>query len=344
MIVRFPKKWQHMAPQKPGTVSERPVSFIDLPPTLFSLAGVDIPDNFHGRAFLGEKRQNPADYVFLYGQRFDSRMIRFVRAVTNGQYRYIRNFNPHLHRGILAGYPHGQAGWLSFYDKYKAGNLSVEQAAFWQRPQPVEELYDTTADPWEVKNLANDPAHAERLKAMRAAVLGKMSEIRDTGMVPESMYNEISANGTVYDYVNSKDFPYDEILQLSLKAGEGKDLAVLQAAMKSDHPVKRYWGAIGCTNMGKKAAAAKGDLQNLATDERLAVRIAAAEALAAVGDEEAAVNGLTSVMKESSDEMVVLTALNTMEAIGVRSKIAADVLNKATAVNGYPKRIATPVK
>jgi arylsulfatase A-like enzyme len=344
MIVRFPKKWQHLAPQKPGTVSERPVSFIDLPPTLFSLAGVDIPEAFHGRAFLGEKRQNPADYVFLYGQRFDARMIRFVRAVTDGQYRYIRNFNPHLHRGILAGYPHGQAGWLSFYDKYKADNLSPAQAAFWQRPQPVEELYDTTSDPWEVKNLANDPAHAARLKKMRTAVLSKMTEIRDSGMVPESMYKEISADSTVYDYVNSKDFPYEEILQLSLKAGEGKDLAALQAAMKSEHPVKRYWGAIGCTNMGKAASGAKSQLQKLAKDKRLAVRIAAAEALAAIGDEQAAVDGLSSVMKESQDEMVVLTALNTMEAIGVRSKIAPDVLKTATNVNGYPKRIATPVK
>ena len=42
LIVSFPKKWQHLAPAESGTVSDRHVSFIDLPPTVFSLAGVDM--------------------------------------------------------------------------------------------------------------------------------------------------------------------------------------------------------------------------------------------------------------------------------------------------------------
>ena len=45
LIVSFPKKWQHLAPSAAGTVSDRQVSFIDLPPTAFSLAGVEIPNN-----------------------------------------------------------------------------------------------------------------------------------------------------------------------------------------------------------------------------------------------------------------------------------------------------------
>ena len=344
MIVRVPEKWAHLAPGPPGAACERLVSFIDLPPTALSLAGVEIPKQMRGRAFLGEQEQEAEPYVFLYGQRFDARMVRFVRAMTDGRYRYLRNFNPHLHRGIFAGYPHGQAGWRSFYAERKAGTLTEEQSSFWATGQPIEELYDTRSDPWEVKNLAEDPMYGEQLAKMRAATLAKMREIRDAGIVPESMYGEISANGTVYDYVNCEEFPYDEILDLALVATEGRDLNKLQAAMNSEHPVERYWGAVGCTVMGPGAATAAAQLRKLLDDPELQVRIAASEALATVGDRRAAVAGLTRVMEESDEEMTVLAALNAAEAVGVRADIDAAVLRKATSVKGYPERMATPIE
>ena len=83
------------------------------PPTAPSLAGIKVPVQMQGRAFLGEGKREAEPYVFLFGQRFDARMLRFVRAVTDGRYRYIRNFYPHRHRGILTGYPYSQAGWPS---------------------------------------------------------------------------------------------------------------------------------------------------------------------------------------------------------------------------------------
>ena len=138
LIVSFPKKWQHLAPAESGTVNDRPVAFIDLPPTVFSLAGVEIPKQFQGRAFAGKAAVENEPYVFLFGQRFDSRMLRFVRAVTDGEYRYIRNFHPHRHRGILAGYPHGQVGWQSLFKLKQAGELNDVQSAYWTIPQPVE--------------------------------------------------------------------------------------------------------------------------------------------------------------------------------------------------------------
>ena len=65
-----------------------------------------------------------------------------------------------------------------------AGELEgVQNAMFRQRP--VEELYDTEADPFEVNNLADDPAHAETLDRMRYA-LDEWRDNYDTwGDVPE---------------------------------------------------------------------------------------------------------------------------------------------------------------
>lgn len=342
MIARVPKKWAHLAPEKSGAVSKRPVSFIDLPATALSLAGIEPPKHFQGRAFLGEHQREAEPYVFLFGQRFDSRMLRFVRAVTDGRYRYIRNFHPHRHRGILAGYPHGQAGWKSFYSLQQAGKTTPEQSAFWNIPQPVEELYDTQTDPWEVKNLANDPKHQKTLNKMRSYTFMKMAEIRDCGIVPEAMYNELSAEGTVYDYVHDKKFPHSQLLALaSIASDASKDaLPRLMRAMKSDHPVARYWGALGCTIRGEKAASAKSQLKSLQKDAVPAVRIAASEALAVIGDRKSARQGFVELLGETKDDMVALEAMNVVAALGMTGEIPREVYAQASKTGGYPKRMA----
>ncbi|MCD6288842.1 MAG: sulfatase, partial [Candidatus Hydrogenedentes bacterium] len=94
LIIRFPKKWAHLAPVEPGGWVEQPVSFVDFPATLLSLAGAPIPKQFEGRAFLGDQTAPPRDHVFLYRGRMDERYDT-VRAVRDRQYRYIRNYSPH---------------------------------------------------------------------------------------------------------------------------------------------------------------------------------------------------------------------------------------------------------
>ena len=342
LIVSFPKKWQHLAPAESGTVNERPVAFIDLPPTVFSLAGVEIPEQFQGRAFAGKAAAESEPYVFLFGQRFDSRMLRFVRAVTDGEYRYIRNFHPHRHRGIRAGYPHGQVGWQSLYKLRQAGQLNEVQSAYWTIPQPVEELYHTAKDPWELKNLASDPMYQDRLVRMRNATLDKMREIGDAGIVPESMYESISKDSTVYDYVHNEGFPYEDVLGIALAASEGGDgvLQTLQAAMTHDHPVIRYWAATGCTIQGASAAIAGERLRKLVEDPSPAVRVAAAEALYAIGERQAGFDGLVDILKDTADPVVSLEALNITQALGIMKDVPEEVWAKACQAGAYSKRMA----
>jgi len=49
-----------------------------------------------------------------------------------------------------------------------------------------EELYDTAEDPFELNNLADDPAHARRLERMRAAHFDWVERTGDLGAVPEA--------------------------------------------------------------------------------------------------------------------------------------------------------------
>src|SRR3546814_20647207 len=56
LIVRFTEKYAHLAPGKPGTRNERVVSFIDFPPSIRSLTGMDVPQNIPGEAIPGGRK------------------------------------------------------------------------------------------------------------------------------------------------------------------------------------------------------------------------------------------------------------------------------------------------
>ena len=94
MIWRFPKKYEHLAPGLPGSKTDRLVSFVDLAPTMLSLANISIPGYMQGNAFLGDQQTPPQGYVHLFRGRMDER-IDLPRAVRHKQYRYIKNYMPH---------------------------------------------------------------------------------------------------------------------------------------------------------------------------------------------------------------------------------------------------------
>jgi len=68
---------------------------------------------------------------------------------------------------------------------HNEGKLTPEQDRWFAPRKPDEELYDVRRDPWEVKNLADDPAHADRLKRMRQALDDWVKRTGDKGMQPE---------------------------------------------------------------------------------------------------------------------------------------------------------------
>jgi hypothetical protein len=52
--------------------------------------------------------------------------------------------------------------------------------------RPAEELYDTVADPHQVRNLSADQAHRQTLERMRKAVTDWMARIGDQGLINEA--------------------------------------------------------------------------------------------------------------------------------------------------------------
>ena len=116
-----------------------------------------------------------------------------VRAVRDARFKYLRNyqadlayFRPLTFRDM---FPVMKALWAGD----EAGSLSVEQSFYFSAPRPDEELYDTVADPHEVRNLAGDPRYEQDLQRLRAALddwlarVGDMAQRSETAMI-ETMW------------------------------------------------------------------------------------------------------------------------------------------------------------
>lgn len=286
LIIRVPEKWRHLSPFEPGSKVDELVSFVDLAPTLLSLCNQPTPVPMQGRAFLGAHRRPPAadDIVLLHADRFDE-LEGMCRALTDGRYRYIRCFSPQLPGAPFATYPLGQPSWSAWRDAVENGTLPPHHAAMWKAPQPVEMLFETQNDPWEIRNLAGDPEHAGILTAMRAKLRSTMAAVHDTGLIPEPMWRGLAGKKTIHDYIRSANFDLDLTLELAFAATslDGWDESRFVQALGSRDPVIRYWAATGFLIHADKATAAMDALTKCLTDPQPLIRIVAAEALIAAG-------------------------------------------------------------
>ena len=279
LMVRFPPKFQQLAPSAPGTRSTELVNWVDLAPTVLSLAGVKAPDYFQGRAFAGPARSNPPAYTFNFRDRMDER-IDFCRAVTDGRWRYIRNYRPELPTMQYVTYLWNMSSTKEWDRLRREGKLNAIQASFFE-PKPVEQLFDCAADPDNVRNLATDRAHRATLEKMRAANRAHLLRIHDTGFMPESILRELSGKRSPSEVGHDEAlYPLARIIdtvdRLQLPASpSGADI---NAALRDPLPVIRFWGALAA-----RRAPEAVDLAPVLKDRSPAVRLAAASVLAQRG-------------------------------------------------------------
>ncbi|NOZ56550.1 MAG: sulfatase, partial [Calditrichaeota bacterium] len=210
MVIRFPRKYQHLAPAPPGGRVKELVQFVDLAPTVLSLAGLRKPPQMQGRAFLGPYREPEPEFVFCYRDRMDER-YDMMRSVRDRQFLYIRNYYPHLIYGQHIWYLWRSPATRAWERAYREGRCNEVQSRFWQ-PKPVEELYDVQADPHNVRNLADDPEYAPVLKRMREALRKWVRENRDAGFLPEGWMAEQVEQSTPYALTHDPAYPVEDII------------------------------------------------------------------------------------------------------------------------------------
>jgi uncharacterized sulfatase len=196
LIVRVPEKWRGFAMPdnpdalKPGAAGEEMVAFVDFAPTMLSLAGVEIPKHMQGQAFLGRHKSKPREYVYGGRDRMDE-AYDLIRTVRDRRFRYIRNYMWHVPRSQSIDYMDQMPTMQEMRRLHVEGKLQGPQTQFFEPTKPIEELYDTAADPHEVNNLAGDPKHQETLVRMRQAHLEWCRETKDIGLIPEPIFDEM---------------------------------------------------------------------------------------------------------------------------------------------------------
>ncbi|ANW96644.1 hypothetical protein AXE80_10315 [Wenyingzhuangia fucanilytica] len=186
-LIKFPNS------SKIGT-SDRLISLTDLAPTMMSIAGIKPKKYFNGEAFLGKYEAKPRDYVFGSSDRFDEVTDR-IRSVRNKQFLYLKNFYPEKTKYKEIGYRRQVPMMNEYFDLNGKGELNDVQSDWFQTKQP-EELYDCEKDPFNIHNLANNPAYAKVLKTMRKAYLKKAKHQKDYGEISEHvLVNQMWPNG-----------------------------------------------------------------------------------------------------------------------------------------------------
>lgn len=161
------------------------VSWVDIVPTILEFAGAKGPNYpLHGRSFLSVLEQAaPAGWDEVHASHTFHEITMYypMRGMRDRRYKYIRNLFPELE------FPHASDLWESkTWQHVLAGG---DRAMVGGRPvgkylhRTGEELYDITADPDELNNLAGSSQHQATLAAMRNKVAAFRRETKDPWMI-----------------------------------------------------------------------------------------------------------------------------------------------------------------
>ena len=187
-IVRWPGR------VKPGAVTDAMVSFVDVLPTFVEAAGGKSPKNIDGRSFLPvlfgqENKHNDVVFGAHTTRGIISGKSYPIRSVRTRTHKYIRNLNPDGTFQCVSTHGHNYkeidyGTWGSWKQKAKTDTFAAKRVKTFQHRQ-AEELYDLTKDPYELKNLADDPAQWKLLASLREKLDTWMKKQGDRGMEAE---------------------------------------------------------------------------------------------------------------------------------------------------------------
>ena len=180
LIVRWP------GAAKPGAVRDEPCTALDMNASSLAAAGIPIPEVYHGRPLFGSEAK-PRDVIFTARDRCDMTIDR-IRAVRDKRYKYIRNYMPErpytqFNEYIKNSYP--TLGVLK--ELHAAGKLNPTQELFMASRKPDVEFYDTANDPFEIHNLAADPAEKQRVAQFGKRLDDWVATMHDKGAVLEPL-------------------------------------------------------------------------------------------------------------------------------------------------------------
>jgi arylsulfatase A-like enzyme len=160
------------------------VEHIDLAAVSLAAAGIGVPAWMQGKDILASNYAQ-RDEAFSARDRCDETTEK-IRSLRTDKFIYIRNYHPERPHLQPCAYKDGKAIVQQLRALHAAGKLSeLSEKLLFSPTRPREELYELSADRWQVRNLAEDPAYAAVLAEHRKRLDAKLVATKDPA--PESM-------------------------------------------------------------------------------------------------------------------------------------------------------------
>jgi len=297
LIIYVPPKWQKELDIESGIVSTQLVGFVDFAPTVFSLAGIEPPEFMQGKAFLGTYAQTPRKYQFGFRANQENYHYDPCRTLSDGRYKYIRNYIPHKPFCLRNLYQWGMPANLAWDEYVFSGKCTKEEWLQPYRPKQAEMLFDLANDPWELYNLAEDTAYMEILQSMRREVSQHVRDSEDLGFFVRGLRKK---PGGLYRWVEETDFPVNELVEAAEMASKPsvEDVKRLESLLLHPVPEMRFWGAIGFNTLGSQGilTSCPGEVLKAIEDPVPEVAAAASEAACYLGENEKGINRLLELL------------------------------------------------
>lgn len=188
--VRTPLVFRWPGTIQAGTVrSDVVVSAVDLLPTLVDLAGGEIPMGLDGRSLAplvgaGIEGLEPVqsaggwDHAFVQFGRTSNGTAYPMRAVQGRRFGYVFNAWSDGVKELVRAEHKANGSYQAMLEAAAEDPEVAERVAF-LKYRTVEELYDYEADPHALRNLIDDPAHAETRNRLRAELEAWMERTDD---------------------------------------------------------------------------------------------------------------------------------------------------------------------
>ncbi len=324
-IIFAPEKWQHLLDGEPGSANDRLIGFVDLAPTLLSIAGLPTPNHMQGEAFLGEFAKAPRKFQYGFRCNQEDHFDPF-RSVTDGRFKYIRYYVPQKPLAIRNffqwGMPSNQA-----WDRAFLGNRLDGDHRYAFEQKPAEALYNIIEDPFETKNLAMDLKYLDTLKAFRQNLSQHIRETYDLGFFPPSRRDRAV---DLYSHIRDTSYPIEDLHWIAEQASSQsvQDQEKLVKQLDSSYPEIVYWACLTIAGIPEIAERTNKILRKLAEKEDPFV--AAAAAFAVANDDAYRTQTLLEQMRDKSVEAYsLLESWSLTEPSSLRLHAEAELLGMA---------------
>jgi uncharacterized sulfatase len=194
-----------------GVRTDAMVSYEDITPTFIDLAGGKANSDLDGSSFLSVLTRGEPDHrQYVHGIHTNFGIIGGepypIRSVRGERFKLIRNLMADRpFRNVLNNTARGSYMLTDWKKAAEAGDAfaAARIAAYNTRP-PVE-LYDLQSDPFELRNLADDPKYAAERRILEVELDRWMAQQGDRG-IPDELEAFSHINPAIVEWIN-KNYP-----------------------------------------------------------------------------------------------------------------------------------------